>query len=180
MKEKYDLQHRVLDKFAKCVQIRHAKIQYIIYFTPQVLIDPNDPYLAASLDGLIENEAVVEIKCPYVAKDTTSAIEAVNNKLLHYCSLVNNKIKLKTEHAYYYQIMGQFHISRRKLCYFVVHTNNWTNIEKIKYISTFWESKMVHKLRAFYLQCLLSEIVQPLYPTRMLKSDIRERDTIVI
>ncbi|KAF0716021.1 hypothetical protein FWK35_00027809 [Aphis craccivora] len=37
MKEKYDLEHRVLDKFAKCVQIRHAKIQYITYFTPQVL-----------------------------------------------------------------------------------------------------------------------------------------------
>jgi len=32
----------------------------------------------------------------------------------------------------------------------------------------------------FYLQCLLSEIVQPLYPTRMLKSDIRERDTIIV
>jgi len=44
--------------------------------------------------------------------------------------------------------MGQLHISRRKLCYFVVHTNNWTNIEKIKYNSTFWESKMIHKLRA--------------------------------
>ncbi|KAF0716020.1 Uncharacterized protein FWK35_00027810 [Aphis craccivora] len=47
--------------------------------------------------------------------------------------------------------MGQLHISRRKLCYFVVLTNNWTNIEKIKYNSTFWESKMIHKLRAFYL-----------------------------
>jgi len=29
----------------------------------------------------------------------------------------------------------------------------------------------------FYLQCLLSEIVQPLYPTRMLKNDIRERQS---
>lgn len=61
---------------------------------------------------------------------------------------MNNKIKLKTEHAYYYQIMGQLHISRRKLCYFVVHTNNWTNIETIYYNSTFWESKMVYKLKA--------------------------------
>jgi len=36
------------------------------------------------IDGLIENDAVVEIKCPYVAKDTTSTIEAVNNNLLSY------------------------------------------------------------------------------------------------
>lgn len=34
------------------------------------------------IDGLIGNEAVVEIKCPYIAKDTSSAIEAVNNKLV--------------------------------------------------------------------------------------------------
>jgi len=36
------------------------------------------------IDGLIENKAVVEIKCPYVAKDTTSAREAVNNNLVSY------------------------------------------------------------------------------------------------
>ncbi|XP_060881742.1 uncharacterized protein LOC132953238 [Metopolophium dirhodum] len=52
-----------------------------------LIIDPNDPYLAASPDGLIENDAVVEIKCPYVAKDTTSAIEAVNNNLILFTML---------------------------------------------------------------------------------------------
>lgn len=35
------------------------------------------------IDGLIGNEAVVEIKCPYIAKDTSSAIEAINNKLVN-------------------------------------------------------------------------------------------------
>lgn len=34
------------------------------------------------IDGLIGNEAVVEIKCPYIAKDTSSVIEAINNKLV--------------------------------------------------------------------------------------------------
>lgn len=40
------------------------------------------------IDGLIENDAVVEIKCPYVAKDTTSAIEEVNNNLVSYLYVI--------------------------------------------------------------------------------------------
>lgn len=36
------------------------------------------------MDGLIENETVVEIKCPYIAKDTTSAIDTVDNSLVSY------------------------------------------------------------------------------------------------
>jgi len=46
------------------------------------------------------------------------------------------------------ELWGQLHINRRKLCYFIVHMNNWINIETILYNSTFWESKMVHKLKA--------------------------------
>lgn len=33
-----------------------------------------------SADVLIGNDSVVEIKCPYVAKDSTNYIEAINNK----------------------------------------------------------------------------------------------------
>ena len=37
------------------------------------LVDLNIPYIAASLDGLVEctccNKGVIEIKCPYCAKD---------------------------------------------------------------------------------------------------------------
>lgn len=71
-----------------------------------LVIDNELPYLAASpgnifvisnynyfnnkkqysiilfLDGLIDTNAIIEIKCPYVAKDSISAIEAINNKLV--------------------------------------------------------------------------------------------------
>lgn len=33
---------------------------------------------------MIGNDAILEIKCPYIAKDTNDVIEAVNNKLVNY------------------------------------------------------------------------------------------------
>ncbi|CAI6376874.1 unnamed protein product [Macrosiphum euphorbiae] len=60
-----------------------------------LLIDPIIPYLAASPDGLIEDIAILEIKCPFSAKDTLNAIDAVKNKLLQYCKIIDGSIKLK-------------------------------------------------------------------------------------
>jgi len=56
-------------------------------------------------------------------------------------------MELKIDHNYYYQIQGQMHISKRKFGYFVVHTKNWTEIQLINYDQSFWEKKMVDKLK---------------------------------
>lgn len=34
------------------------------------------------IDGLVGDQAIVEIKCPYTAKDSENSIDAVNNKLV--------------------------------------------------------------------------------------------------
>lgn len=39
------------------------------------------------VDGLVESNSIIEIKCPYTAKDTVDAVSAVNNKLVSYTSL---------------------------------------------------------------------------------------------
>ncbi|XP_060855780.1 uncharacterized protein LOC132950906 [Metopolophium dirhodum] len=144
-----------------------------------LIVDPDEPYLAASPDGLIGKTAIIEIKCPYIAKDTSSAIDAINKKLLPYCNIVDNCTKLKKDNIYYYQVMGQLHITRRKLCYFVIYTSNWITVEKIYYEPEFWTSNMAEKLKMFYMDCMLPEIIQPLYPIRMLKSDIKEPERII-
>lgn len=43
---------------------------------------------------MVGNDAILEIKCPYIAKDTNDVIEAVNNKLLNY-SILNIRIICK-------------------------------------------------------------------------------------
>ncbi|XP_060846473.1 uncharacterized protein LOC132926153, partial [Rhopalosiphum padi] len=81
---------------------------------------------------------------------------------------------LKKDHKYFYQVMGQLRITGRKCCYFVIHTMQWTNIQNIYYDNEFWNTKMVDKLKMFYVECLLPEIVDPLYGKRMQIEDIRE------
>lgn len=66
---------------------------------------------------------------------------------LQYCSLDNGVLILKKEHKYYYQIMGQLQITNRKVCYFVIYTPNWTNVQKIEFDEIFWKTKMVDKLK---------------------------------
>jgi len=73
------------------------------------------------------------------------------NVQLQYCKIIDGSIKLKLDHAYYFQIMGQLHISRRQMCYFVIYTSNWMNIEIIEYDNSFWENKMVNKLKTFVI-----------------------------
>ncbi|XP_050528291.1 uncharacterized protein LOC126898366 [Daktulosphaira vitifoliae] len=139
-----------------------------------LFVDKEYAFLAVSPDGLIENTAIIEIKCPYVARSTENAVEAVQQKLLPYCVIKNNKIELKKEHKYYYQVMGQMRITGREICYFIIYTPIWINVQVIKYDHEFWITKMEEKLKIFYLECLLPEIVCPLYGKRLELTDIRE------
>ena len=40
-------------------------------------VDMDHPYLAASPDGLIDSDTVIEIKCPYSAKDSPISVKTV-------------------------------------------------------------------------------------------------------
>ncbi|KAL4098224.1 hypothetical protein QTP88_022868 [Uroleucon formosanum] len=108
-----------------------------------LIVDDDLHYLAATPDGLVGTDYVVEIKCPLKAKDSSSFIEAVMNKKITFCRIQNeNEMELKKEHNYYYQIQGQMHVSKRKFCYFVVYTANWYKVQIIEYDESFWSNKM--------------------------------------
>ncbi|KAL4104742.1 hypothetical protein QTP88_020024 [Uroleucon formosanum] len=112
-----------------------------------LIVDDDLHYLAATPDGLVGTDYVVEIKCPLKAKDSSSFIEAVMNKKITFCRIQNeNEMELKKKHNYYYQIQGQMHVSKRKFCYFVVYTANWYKVQIIEYDESFWSNKMVSKL----------------------------------
>jgi len=42
------------------------------------------------IDGVIENKALVEIKCPYAAKNTSNIKEAIDNKQVSGNLLIND------------------------------------------------------------------------------------------
>lgn len=95
-----------------------------------LFINTEYPYLGASPDGLIADGAIVEIKCPASIKDMApeEAYEAGKVTFLH---RKDGTLRLKENHAFFYQIQGQLNITGRDLCYFAV----WTPKGKNRYIS---------------------------------------------
>lgn len=86
-----------------------------------LIVDLNLPFLAASPDGLIENDALVEIKCPASSKLMTPA-EGIFTKKIKSCEIINGNLHLKRNDNYYYQVQGQLHITRKMYCYFCIWT----------------------------------------------------------
>lgn len=86
-----------------------------------MFVDKKLPFLAASSDGLIGKNSIVEIKCPASINDFILQ-DAYENKKLNFMSLIGGELKLKTSHNYYFHLQGQLHITKRIYCYLVVWT----------------------------------------------------------
>jgi len=152
------------------------------------------PYLGASPDGLVDNDTIVELKCPFSAKDMTpeegilagkikcwkiinkpkgKKIIDLNNLVLPNGQKFVPKYEFDKKHDYYYQIQSQLHYSKREKCVFAVYTLKYPHI-KYEYIykdDVFYYTKMKKKLKDFYWDCLLPEIVDPMQRRNM---EIRE------
>ena len=133
-----------------------------------LFIDEEFPFLAASPDGLINDDGILEIKCPSSCSNL-SPEEGIQKRKITFWS-INKKNKTQTvnkKHIYYYQIQGQLQITKRKYCLFVVWTPKGTKIEKIERDEAFWKANMQEKLTKFYFDCLLPEIIDPRYPRKL-------------
>ncbi|KAL5238042.1 hypothetical protein ACI65C_005452 [Semiaphis heraclei] len=115
-------------------------------------------YLAASPDGLINEDSIIEIKCPSSIKEYTPQ-EAVTLKKLKYMTDYNGKLVLKKTDNYYFQVQGQLNIAEKKYCYFVVWSPKGFVIDKISRDESFWNTKIEPFVTRFYMDSLLPEII---------------------
>ncbi len=83
-----------------------------------IIVSLSHPYLACSPDGLVGKDKVVEVKCPYTARNRK--ITPVSVPYLYMNN--DNKYQLKNTHDYYYQVQGLLLITGRSVCDFVVFT----------------------------------------------------------
>jgi len=86
-----------------------------------LFVDIKLPFLAASPDGIIGDDSLVEIKCPASAKEFTPE-DAITVGKIKGCLVNNGQLQVKRNNNYYYQVRGQLNISRRMYCYFCVWT----------------------------------------------------------
>lgn len=142
--------------------VRHGKIMENIAFDQYVkitnlrvkkcgiFVDSQRNYLAASPDGIAEDGSfIIEIKCPYLIKDETQ---------LKY---LDSYLKLKKNHNYYYQIQFQLHITRIKMCHFIVYSNthSFIHIETIFYDEIFVKQCLL-SIDEFYKNCFAKEYLK--------------------
>ena len=103
------------------------------------------PWLAASPDSVVvEFKSLLEVKCPYSAKDKN-----IDHVSVPYLKETNSGLTLDKNHIYYYQIQGQLACANVDSCYFCVFTQKDFYIEKISRDNNFI-CDMLRKLETFY------------------------------
>ena len=91
-----------------------AKTQVVVNASG-IVVCRSAPYLACSPDGLVGDDGLVEVKCPYTARDDT--VSPISVPYLH---TVDGQLALKATHPYMYQVMGAMMCTGRQWCDFVV------------------------------------------------------------
>ena len=103
------------------------------------------PYLACSPDGIVDDCMLIEIKCPYVARD-----KPVTPLTVPYLELgPNGKLRLKHDHDYMYQVQGNMNITRKTLRHLVIFTLVDLVIVDVPYNSTSVYG-MLNRLDSFF------------------------------
>jgi hypothetical protein len=78
---------------------KYHQLQGVSTETCGLFIDTDNPFLAASPDRLEGDSVVVEVKCPFVARDKT-----ITTATVPYLESDGDTFKLKSDHNYFYQI----------------------------------------------------------------------------
>lgn len=113
--------------------------------------------LGASPDGLVtEENAIVEVKCPYSARDKTIA-EACQLKDFCLQSDMTGTLSLRDNHNYVDQIQGQMHITDTVKCFFVVYTTKEMCIVEVDRDENWGQN--LDNLVQFYRNYMLPHII---------------------
>ncbi|XP_062598380.1 uncharacterized protein LOC134259793 [Saccostrea cucullata] len=131
-------------KFKKVAIKKFQDITGHTVYDTGICVSLTNPYLAASPDGIIDEDTVVEVKCPYVARN-----EMISRQTVPYIRQNDGKFSLDKNHDYYYQVQGQLFCAEKKICYFIVYTFNDILFFPIQRNDNFI-SEMIRKLNIFY------------------------------
>ncbi|XP_036150394.1 uncharacterized protein LOC118648181 isoform X2 [Monomorium pharaonis] len=124
-----------------------------------LFIDYKNPCLGASPDGLIEENGLVEIKCPLSAEQLTAEEAIKTLPALKGIFAKKNQEEINRNHRFYYQIQGQLNITRREYCILAIWTPKSIKLVHVNRDATFWSNKMLPALLRFYNECMLPEIL---------------------
>jgi len=76
-----------------------------------ICVCQTSPFLASSPDRVVDEETVLEVKCPYTARDSMISPATVPYLVGNY-----EHLELDVDYEYYYQVQGQLQCSERNYC----------------------------------------------------------------
>ena len=144
------------------------------------IIDTSHSFLGASPDDTVydpsdiqEPFGFVEIKCPFTVRNQ-NPVEACSSPGF-FCTVntATGELHLKESSVYYSQVQGQMGIGARPWCDFVVYTKKGLSVERIPFNRSYWNNKLLLKLKEFYDCCILPEIVSPIHAMGLPVRDLR-------
>ncbi|XP_037068557.1 uncharacterized protein LOC119089850 [Pollicipes pollicipes] len=121
-----------------------------------LVVHPQHGFVAATPDGIISNEHILEVKCPYRVAD--ARLEALVQDGKDF--FLDEEMKLKKNHAYFAQVQCQLACTGARMCDFFVWTPRETVCDRITFEPEFWNWRL-ERVREFYMQCVLPELVDP-------------------
>ncbi|CAG9763801.1 unnamed protein product [Ceutorhynchus assimilis] len=137
----------------------HLKSNYNLNIRPTGVWLSNSGLLGASPDGLIdEEEAIVEVKCPYSLRNDqlSEKLKNLNKYIIFYDDEGN--LMLNTNHNYYHQIQGALHILKKEKCYLCIYTLKETIVTIIEFDDSWKENLSV--LENFYIKQYLPKLLE--------------------
>ncbi|CAG5058354.1 unnamed protein product [Parnassius apollo] len=132
-----------------------------------LFINKEKPYLGASPDGLLGNNTIIEVKCPY-----STWYGSINPVNVPYLCLENGELQIKKTHPYYYQIQGQLFCTNREFCNLIIYTYKDLQVvyitkderfiaEMVKKLDLFYKNYFEEAVLNKYLYKYYAEIIKP-------------------
>ena len=122
-----------------------------------VSLHPAFRFLGASPDRVVFDASatprygLLEVKCPHSAFNASETVhQAAATRSEFCCTVLNGQVRLKRNHAYYYQVQGQMAITGAVWCDFFVWIGSSTHLERVFADKEFWASDVLPGLLTFY------------------------------
>ncbi|XP_045185325.2 uncharacterized protein LOC123543310 isoform X2 [Mercenaria mercenaria] len=127
-----------------------------------ITIHPDEPYFAASPDGLVGEDTILEIKCP------TRPLQELVTSGKYDVTLKDGQLILnpKGVNGYYCQVQMTMFCTKRSLCKFVLWTPDEQCIMSVPF-SMEYMSGVLPRLRNFYFHHLLVRMTEEHYNQRL-------------
>lgn len=126
-----------------------------------LFVDLQNPFLAASPDGIVHNEPndpyIVEIKAPFNARHYATVKQACEESKKFPLSLSKGQYNLPRSHEHFFQVQVQMQCCDVERCDYVVYLPNDIEIVQVKRDREFMATIMP-KLKSFYMDCVLPEL----------------------